>query len=62
MVSERRKTEERRGTGFSVLVAQIWNESQKLPALLLATFFAWSFTFVPRSLFRDRKGNACYAG
>ena len=28
MVSEQRKTEERRGTGFLVLVAQIWKEPE----------------------------------
>ena len=54
LVSEQRKTEERE--------SRFWprekrNKSQKnhpLPALLLAPFFAWSLTLVPRSLLLNR--------
>ena len=53
MVSEQRKTEERRGTGFSVLAARKM-EREPLPAVLFAPFFGRSLTLVPRSLLTNR--------
>ena len=56
MVSEQRKTEERRGTRFSVLAVGKTDKSQKMKEgedLLLAPFFARSLTLVPRSLLRN---------
>ena len=77
VVSEQKKNDERRGTGFSVLAGRKMEREPKmkeggegkfpsflphpLPALLLDTFFARSFD--TRSLFfaPKRHGNACYA-
>ena len=56
VVSEQRKTEERRGTRFSVLAVGKMDKSQKMKEgedLLLASFFARSLTLLPRSLLRN---------